>query len=253
MNPVATLNEKLLNQSFNDGQNDTLLKDYSFLAEKYSKLENAIAVLSDLRFNKSYVFYGGVAEKLGIAPKGSSKEIDSIWEDDIFGRIHPEDLLDKHQLELQFFHLLKNLPSDLRSDYQVSSNLRMCDASGKYHMVHHRMFYVCDNPSGQIRLALCLYHFTTGESASDSLYGIIVNSSTGSETKADNQMCSSILSKREMEILRLIEHGMMSKEIAEYLSISKKTVDRHRQNILEKLHVKNSFEACRVAKHMNLF
>jgi DNA-binding NarL/FixJ family response regulator len=45
----------------------------------------------------------------------------------------------------------------------------------------------------------------------------------------------------------------MSKEIASDLSISINTVNRHRQNILEKLHVDNSIEACRIAKGLNLF
>ena len=45
---------------------------------------------------------------------------------------------------------------------------------------------------------------------------------------------------------------MMSKEIASTLSISINTVNRHRQNILEKLHVSNSIEACRIAKGLKL-
>ena len=36
----------------------------------------------------------------------------------------------------------------------------------------------------------------------------------------------------------------MSKDIAQTLSISINTVNRHRQNILEKLQVNNSIEAC---------
>ncbi|MFV0588025.1 response regulator transcription factor, partial [Bacteroides reticulotermitis] len=61
-----------------------------------------------------------------------------------------------------------------------------------------------------------------------------------------------LLSSREKEILQLIDRGKISKDISELLSISKNTVDRHRQNILEKLRVKNSIEACRIAKLMKL-
>ena len=60
------------------------------------------------------------------------------------------------------------------------------------------------------------------------------------------------MTDREKEILYLIENGKMSKEISDILSISKNTVDRHRQNILEKLHVKNSLEACRLSKMMGI-
>lgn len=48
------------------------------------------------------------------------------------------------------------------------------------------------------------------------------------------------LSKREIDIVQLIKEGFSSKEIAEKLSISLKTVEVHRYNILKKLHLKNT-------------
>ncbi|KAB3868777.1 response regulator transcription factor, partial [Phocaeicola vulgatus] len=61
-----------------------------------------------------------------------------------------------------------------------------------------------------------------------------------------------ILSEREKELLRCITKGLSSKEIAAALYISVNTVNRHRQNILEKLSVGNSIEACRAAELMKL-
>jgi len=48
------------------------------------------------------------------------------------------------------------------------------------------------------------------------------------------------LSEREMEILILICQGMSNQEIADKLFISKRTVDKHRANILEKSESKNT-------------
>ena len=48
------------------------------------------------------------------------------------------------------------------------------------------------------------------------------------------------LSKREMEIIKLIKNGDTSKEIAEKLFISNRTAEVHRYNILKKLNLKNS-------------
>ncbi len=48
------------------------------------------------------------------------------------------------------------------------------------------------------------------------------------------------LSKREIDIAKLIKEGMSSKEIAGQLNISIKTVEVHRYNILKKLHLKNT-------------
>lgn len=47
------------------------------------------------------------------------------------------------------------------------------------------------------------------------------------------------LSKRELEILKLIAKEMTSHEIAEMLFISLSTVENHRQNLFRKLEVKN--------------
>ncbi len=50
------------------------------------------------------------------------------------------------------------------------------------------------------------------------------------------------LTKREMEILRLIASGSSAKEISEKLFISIKTVDCHKSNIFQKLKLKNTAE-----------
>lgn len=48
-----------------------------------------------------------------------------------------------------------------------------------------------------------------------------------------------LLTKREQEIFRLIAEGMSSQEIARFLFISRKTVEKHRANIMQKLGVRN--------------
>jgi DNA-binding CsgD family transcriptional regulator len=60
------------------------------------------------------------------------------------------------------------------------------------------------------------------------------------------------LTDREKEILLLIKEGKLSKQIAEILGISIHTVNRHRQNILERLSVGNSVEALTAAISMRL-
>jgi len=48
------------------------------------------------------------------------------------------------------------------------------------------------------------------------------------------------LSRREIDIVKLLKEGMSSKEIALQLDISLKTVEVHRYNILKKLKLKNT-------------
>jgi DNA-binding NarL/FixJ family response regulator len=49
-----------------------------------------------------------------------------------------------------------------------------------------------------------------------------------------------LLSQREIEIIELIKQGESSKEIAQQLNITLKTVEVHRHNILKKLNLKNT-------------
>ena len=49
-----------------------------------------------------------------------------------------------------------------------------------------------------------------------------------------------LLSQREIEIIDLIKQGQSSKEIAQQLNITLKTVEVHRHNILKKLNLKNT-------------
>jgi DNA-binding NarL/FixJ family response regulator len=44
-----------------------------------------------------------------------------------------------------------------------------------------------------------------------------------------------MLTQREKEVLKLVSEGYQNKEIADYLFISVKTVEKHRANIMEKL------------------
>jgi two-component system invasion response regulator UvrY len=56
----------------------------------------------------------------------------------------------------------------------------------------------------------------------------------------DPQTGLNSLSQREIEIISYIKKGFSSKEIADSLSISVKTVEVHRYNILKKLNLKNA-------------
>ena len=55
------------------------------------------------------------------------------------------------------------------------------------------------------------------------------------------------LTPRELEVLKLVAEGHTSDEIADLLVISRKTVDRHRANMLEKLGMRDRVELTRYA------
>lgn len=51
---------------------------------------------------------------------------------------------------------------------------------------------------------------------------------------------SGSLSRREIEVLQLISQGLTMGEIADKLFLSKRTIETHRQNMMEKMQVKNT-------------
>jgi DNA-binding NarL/FixJ family response regulator len=55
------------------------------------------------------------------------------------------------------------------------------------------------------------------------------------------------LTAREVEVLRLLATGKRVKEIARILHISVKTVESHRQNMMDKLEIHNAIELARYA------
>jgi len=60
------------------------------------------------------------------------------------------------------------------------------------------------------------------------------------------------LTPREQEVMRLLAEGLASKEVAEKLFISPKTVENHRANIMSKLGLHSTIELIRYAAKLGL-
>lgn len=56
-----------------------------------------------------------------------------------------------------------------------------------------------------------------------------------------------VLTGRELEVLRLLAEGYSNQEMADRLSVSKRTVETHRQNLLAKTQTKNTAALVRLA------
>jgi DNA-binding NarL/FixJ family response regulator len=67
------------------------------------------------------------------------------------------------------------------------------------------------------------------------------------QTDTTHRLQRKTLTDREREILQLISEGQNSKEVAETLHVSSKTVDAHRRNIMEKVGVHSIAELTKFA------
>ena len=66
----------------------------------------------------------------------------------------------------------------------------------------------------------------------------LIHGYLGSQTTRPRTLAAS-LTHREREILKLIAEGLKSREIGDLLCISIKTVEKHRENIMQKLEIHN--------------
>ena len=244
MSCLKKLNQLLKSQSFNGGTIDvSQLLDY---AKNISQIENVTVVVSDMRCGISRIFPGKFGIVLGVS---NYAEENSIWEKAILNLMTEKQREEKYLAELRFFNFLRHVPRHARPDYYLVSKLRMKAATGDTIDVIHRMYYIYADDSETVTHALCLYGRPTFDFIGKNR---IVNSFTGISEELTASGDSSILSRREKQVLTLIDSGKRSYEIADILSISKNTVSRHRQQILAKLQVKNSMEACSIAKTMKI-
>jgi predicted ATPase/DNA-binding CsgD family transcriptional regulator len=70
--------------------------------------------------------------------------------------------------------------------------------------------------------------------------------------RASTQANPAGLTRREMDVLRLVDEGKSNCEIAELLFVSAKTVDHHVSSILAKLHARTRTQAASLARNLGL-
>jgi DNA-binding NarL/FixJ family response regulator len=88
---------------------------------------------------------------------------------------------------------------------------------------------------------------------SPSIAGNIVNGFLSRRPTRDVQSRTwDSLTTRERQILKLVAEGLKNREIAEYLSVSLKTVEKHRSNLMRKLDLHNASALTAFAIENNL-
>ena len=82
---------------------------------------------------------------------------------------------------------------------------------------------------------------------SPEIAGALVDELVRSSASQEDKPGAAVLTPREREVLQLVAEGKSSKEIAATLYVSKKTVDTHRQHIMERLDLRTVAELTKYA------
>ena len=172
-----------------------------------------------------------------------TEDIQASDELNIENLVHPDDLEVVRRIDKKVWEFLDTLPEEEKLAYKYIYELRVLE-KGKYIRMIYQMRLLAFKDDNF--LAMGMIDLAPEQSANTSVRFQIKNCLTDEvvpftiETATD-----ALLTPREREILALAKEGMFSKEISEKLNISIHTVNRHRQNILEKLQVDNMIEAIR--------
>ena len=169
--------------------------------------------------------------------------IEASQEIDIEKLVHPDDWEVVRRIDKKVWEFLNTLPEEEKLTYKYIYELRILER-GKYVRMIYQMRILAFKEDNF--LAMGIIDIAPEQSANTSVRFQIKNCLTDEIVPfAIESATDALLTPREREVLALAKEGMFSKEISEKLNISVHTVNRHRQNILEKLQVDNMIEAIR--------
>ena len=162
-------------------------------------------------------------------------------------RFHPDDFDQLVDLQIKLGQFIYSLPVEQRNDYCNIYSFRVRNAKQQYVRVTNRLQVLEQGLSGKAWLILGNMSISPDQKDSRQVACTVLNLKSGelfSPTLPPTPQMN--LTGREIEILRLLQKGRLSKEIADKLNISIHTVNIHRQNLLHKLRAENSIEAINI-------
>ncbi len=158
---------------------------------------------------------------------------------------HPEDLHITWKLKKNIWDYILTVPSWSQAQYKFNYDYRIIRPDGKEARILAQNSVLQLDCKGNITHVLGTYSDISHWKKSEQQIASIVSSAKNtcffiSPETSDISDKYAVLSKRELEIVKLMAEGYSSKLIAEKLFISFHTVNTHRQKILEKTKAQNT-------------
>ncbi|VBB48683.1 conserved hypothetical protein [uncultured Paludibacter sp.] len=228
----------------------SILERHKPILQKLADIGNSIVSVFDA-YKKEHAFYSyNAGSVLGYTPQ----EIEENGEYFMEFKTHPDDTVVLKQNGLFFLNLFLSFSVDEKMNCKLINEYRILNSSNKYvRVIEQHQALELDN-YGNLWLALSILDISPNQNLDEGIKYHALNYKTGkfipfSQTK---ETIEPELTPREIEILKLVKKGFLSKEISNKLSISVHTVNTHRQRFLEKLGVDNSMEAVVLASKLGL-
>lgn len=225
----------------------TIVATYKADLDRLSKLSNRCFFIVDLHTFKYIYTSENFKNIFGYMPVG--RENASADGELLDSKIHPDDFFEYKKNLLRVGEFLMQKPKEERPDYKHIFELRVQNVQGQYVRVSWEREALEIDKSGNLWLMLGVIHVLADQISTTETKSFFINQKTGERIPFDSPQEDRFeLTVREKEILGLIQQGLLSKEIADKLSISVNTVNIHRQNILQKMQANNSMEAVEMGR-----
>ena len=231
--------------------------DYSILErhtpslQKLAETSNSAISVFDL-YKQKHVF---LSSNFGSVLGYSLQDFEAEGEHFLDAKVHPDDFIVLIQNAITALKLVLNFSVDEKLNNKIISEYRILNAAGSYVRVIEQQQVLELDTYGNYWLGLSIMDISPNQkNLHEGIKSELLNFRTGeiisfTESKDD---ITNALTKREIEILKLVKGGFLSKEISNKLTISLHTVNTHRQRVLEKLGVNNSMEAVMLASKLGL-
>lgn len=246
---------KLLNQQefVAEDLDYSIFEKHKPLLQSLANLGNSGISVFDL-FKKEHLFYSlNFGELLGYDLQQIEEKGQSFLDD----KIHPDDLIALMQKGISLLKLYLSFSDDEKANYKLVNDYRILDANNKYVRIIEQHQILELDSHGNLWLSLSIIDVSPNQDIHQELKSQLLNFRTGKiisflEEQKSSEMIGVALSKREIQILKMVKEGLLSKEISTNLDISLHTVNTHRQRVLEKLGANNSMEAVVFASKLGL-
>ena len=231
--------------------------DYSILErhkpnlQKIAEISNSVISIFD-HYQKKHVFN---SSNLGTVLGYSPQEVENGGEYFLDTKVHPDDLIGLTQNGITIFKLYLNFSIDEKLNHKLVSEYRVLNADKNYVRVIEQQQVLELDKNGNLWLGLSIFDISPNQKNMDEgIKSEMLNFRTGKIIPFIEQPVeiTNPLTNREIEILKFVKEGLLSKEISDKLTISFHTVNTHRQRIIEKLGVNNSMEAVLLASKLGL-
>ncbi len=229
--------------------------DYSILEKrkndwiKLSEVTHSIVLVFDCYTNKFVFVSDNIPKLYGL----DSRRLFIHGHQPVIEVIHPDDIDYGLLVRKKIYSILRSFSNEEKRNYKAIHEMIIRNMRGEYIRIIEQEKVLELDKSGNIWLMLSVIDVDASHE-SEIIKSHLYNFKTGEQIFIDlSDTLDEPLTNRELEVLRFMKKGLLSKEIAEALKVSINTVNSHRQNILQKLKANNSIEAVNFAQRLGLF